>query len=128
MDANFFYDLVGTYGLIAIFILAALEGDITLLLAGVLAHSGFFGEWSFVAVVAAGTAGAVASDHIAYLLGHGVHSGAGNYRFYRHVRPRVERLSENFGASAISFFVKNPASTIFSGEIKSVFPANAEKD
>lgn len=101
MDANFFYELVGLYGLIAIFILAALEGDITLLLAGVLAHSGFFGEWSFVKVVAAGTLGAVISDHIAYLLGHGVHSGAENYRFYRAVRPRVERLAENFGASAM---------------------------
>jgi len=54
-----------------------------------------------VKVVAAGTTGALLSDHIAYLLGHGVHSGAGNYRFYRAVRPRVERLSENFGGSAI---------------------------
>jgi len=40
---DFLYEFIGQYGLYAVFILAMLEGDITLLLAGVLAHSGFFG-------------------------------------------------------------------------------------
>ena len=46
MDSHPFYDLIGQYGLYAVFVLAMIEGDITLLLAGVLAHSGFFGEYS----------------------------------------------------------------------------------
>ena len=38
---NHLYEIIGTYGLIAVFFLVMIEGDITLLLAGVLAHSGF---------------------------------------------------------------------------------------
>jgi membrane protein DedA with SNARE-associated domain len=43
MHLDFLYELIGQYGLYAVFILAMVEGDITLLLAGVLAHSYFFG-------------------------------------------------------------------------------------
>ncbi len=53
MDGQFFYELVEKYGLFAVFVLAIIEGDITLLLAGVLAHSGFFGEYSFLMVLCA---------------------------------------------------------------------------
>ena len=48
---DFLYEFIRQYGLYAVFILAMLEGDITLLLAGVLAHSGFFGEYSFARVL-----------------------------------------------------------------------------
>ncbi|MBA3322261.1 MAG: DedA family protein [Pyrinomonadaceae bacterium] len=103
MGDHFFYDLVGQYGLYAIFFLAMLEGDITLLLAGVLAHGGFFGEYSFAKVLAAGTLGGVASDQIAYGMGRGFRSGVREYRFYRMARPRIERLTDNFGALSIFF-------------------------
>ena len=43
MHLDFLYELIGQYGLYAIFFLVMLEGDITLLIGGVLAHSGFFG-------------------------------------------------------------------------------------
>jgi membrane protein DedA with SNARE-associated domain len=96
-----FYELVGQYGLYAIFFLAMIEGDITLLLAGVLAHGGFFGEYSFVKVLAAGTAGGVAGDQVAYAMGRGFRSSIRDRKFYRAARPRIERLTETFGPLSI---------------------------
>ncbi|MGH9902653.1 MAG: DedA family protein [Pyrinomonadaceae bacterium] len=101
MDSQFFYDLVGTYGLLAVFVLAMVEGDITLLLAGVLAHSGFFGEYSFLKVLGAGTLGGVVSDNFAYSVGRGTRTSVREFRFYRAARPRMERLAEKFGALSI---------------------------
>ena len=101
MDGHFFYELVEQYGLYAVFFLAMIEGDITLLLAGVLAHSGFFGEHSFLQVLGAGTAGGVAGDQIAYALGRGFRSRVRDYKFYRLARPRIERLTGTFGPLAI---------------------------
>ncbi|HEX9919037.1 MAG TPA: DedA family protein [Pyrinomonadaceae bacterium] len=96
-----FYDLVGQYGLYAIFFLAMIEGDLTLLLAGVLAHGGFFGEYSFAKVLAAGTAGGVAGDQLAYAMGRGFRSSIRDRKFYRAARPRIERLTETFGPLTI---------------------------
>jgi membrane protein DedA with SNARE-associated domain len=96
-----FYELVGQYGLYAIFFLAMIEGDLTLLLAGVLAHGAFFGEYSFVKVVAAGTAGGVAGDQVAYAMGRGFRSSIRDRKFYRAARPRIERLTETFGPLSI---------------------------
>ncbi len=99
--SEFFYELVGSYGLLAVFVLAMIEGDITLLLAGVLAHSAFFGEYSFLKVLGAGTLGGVVSDHLAYGVGRGTRSSVCEYRFYRAAAPRVERLAAKFGALSI---------------------------
>ncbi len=101
MDSHPFYELIGTYGLIAVFLLAMIEGDITLLLAGVLAHTGFFGEYSFAKVLCAGTLGGVAGDNIAYAMGRGFGKSARDYRFYRMARPRLERLTDKFGGLSI---------------------------
>ena len=98
---QYFYELVGQYGLYAIFFLAMIEGDITLLLAGVLAHGAFFGEYSFVKVLAAGTAGGVAGDQVAYAVGRGFRSSIRDRKFYRAARPRIERLTETFGPLSI---------------------------
>jgi membrane protein DedA with SNARE-associated domain len=57
MHLDFLYDLIGQYGVYAVFILVMIEGDITLLLAGVLAHGYFFGEYSFARVLLWGTLG-----------------------------------------------------------------------
>ncbi|HEV2765241.1 MAG TPA: DedA family protein [Pyrinomonadaceae bacterium] len=99
--SEFFYELVGTYGLLAVFVLAMVEGDVTLLLAGVLAHSAFFGEYSFFKVLGAGTLGGVVSDHLAYGVGRGTRSSVCEFRFYRAAAPRVERLAAKFGALSI---------------------------
>ncbi len=97
MDSHPFYDLIGQYGLYAVFVLAMIEGDITLLLAGVLAHSGFFGEYSFAKVLLAGTLGGASGDVIAYSTGRGFGKTVRDVRFYRMARPRIERLTDKFG-------------------------------
>ncbi len=66
---QFFNDLVFRFGLPAIFVLTMAEGDITLLLAGVLAHGQAFGPYSFPLVLATGTVAGAASDNVAYALG-----------------------------------------------------------
>ena len=97
MDSHPFYDLIGQYGLYAVFFLAMIEGDITLLLAGVLAHSGFFGEYSFAKVLLAGTMGGASGDVIAYSTGRGFGKTVRDVRFYRMAKPRIERLTNKFG-------------------------------
>ncbi|HEX8749351.1 MAG TPA: DedA family protein [Pyrinomonadaceae bacterium] len=94
---NHLYEIIGTYGLIAVFFLVMIEGDISLLLAGVLAHSGFFGEYSFLLVLLTGTAGAVAGDNLAYVTGRGFGKSVRDFRFYRLAQPRIERLTHKFG-------------------------------
>ncbi len=101
MDSHPFYELIGDYGLIAVFFLAMIEGDMTLLLAGVLAHSGFFGDYSFAKVLCAGALGGVASDNVAYVMGRGFGKTVRDFRFYRLARPRLERLTEKFGPHSI---------------------------
>jgi membrane-associated protein len=101
MHLDFLYDFIGRYGLYAVFILVMIEGDITLLLAGVLAHSYFFGEHSFAWVLLFGTLGGSASDNIAYLTGREFRKGVRDIRFYRAAQPRMERLTNNFGTLSI---------------------------
>jgi membrane-associated protein len=101
MHLDFLYDFIGRYGLYAVFLLVMIEGDLTLLLAGVLAHSYFFGEHSFAWVLLAGTLGGSASDNIAYLTGREFRKGVRNIRFYRAAKPRMERLTNNFGGLSI---------------------------
>lgn len=101
MHLDFLYELLGQYGLYAVFILVMLEGDITLLLAGVLAHSGFFGSYSFARVLIWGTVGGCLSDNLAYLTGRGFCEGVREVRFYRAAKPRLERLTNKFGPLSI---------------------------
>ena len=101
MHLDFLNDFIGRYGLYAVFLLVLIEGDITLLLAGVLAHSYFFGEHSFLWVLLAGTLGGAASDNIAYLTGREFRKGVRDLRFYRAAKPRMERLTNKFGGLSI---------------------------
>lgn len=98
---NHLYEIIGTYGLIAVFFLVMIEGDISLLLAGVLAHSGFFGDYSFILVLLTGTAGAMVGDNLAYATGRGFGKSMRDFRFYRAARPRIERLTNKFGGLSI---------------------------
>ena len=101
MHLDFVNDLLFQYGLYAVFILVMLEGDITLLLAGVLAHSAFFGEYSFDRVLLWGTIGGCMSDNLAYFAGRGFCEGVKQFRFYRAAQPRLERLTNKFGPLSI---------------------------
>ncbi len=98
---QFLSQLLYLYGLYAVFFLVMIEGDITLLLAGVLAHSGFFGEHSFAWVLLCGTIGGGASDNIAYAAGRVFGKTVRNFRFYRSAKPRLERLTNRFGTLSI---------------------------
>jgi membrane-associated protein len=101
MGLDFLYDIIGRFGLYAVFLMVMFEGDITLLLAGVLANQGFFGEHSFAWILLAGTLGGTVSDNIAYLMGREFRKGVRNIRFYRAAKPRMERLTTNFGPLSI---------------------------
>jgi membrane protein DedA with SNARE-associated domain len=101
MHLDFVNELLFQYGLYAVFILVMLEGDITLLLAGVLAHSGFFGDYSFAQVLIWGTIAGCLSDNIAYFSGRGFCEGVRKFRFYRAAQPRLERLTNKFGPLSI---------------------------
>ena len=103
MHFDFLNELLYQYGLYAVFILVMLEGDITLLLAGVLAHSAFFGPYSFAQVLIWGTVGGCISDNFAYFAGRGFCEGVRQFRFYRAAQPRLERLTTKFGPLSIFF-------------------------
>ena len=92
MDFQSVQNLLVTLGLPAIFLLTMVEGDITLLLAGVLAHGQAFGEYSFPLVLTVGTLAGVASDNVAYALGRAGRSSVKKYRFYCAARPRLAKM------------------------------------
>jgi membrane protein DedA with SNARE-associated domain len=93
--------LIELYGLYAVFFLAMIEGDITLLLAGVLAHNDFFGSYSFARVLVWGTLGGFASDNLAFAVGRACNKTVRNFRFYRSAQARMERLTKHFGPLSI---------------------------
>ncbi len=101
MEQNVVYQFIEQYGIYAVFALCTVEGDITLLISGVLAHSNFFGDYSFLQVMLFGTLGGMVGDSFGYMIGRIFHENAKHYRFYQVAQPRVEKLIAKFGASAI---------------------------
>jgi membrane protein DedA with SNARE-associated domain len=87
-------ELLIRYGLIAVLVGSAFEGDFTLILAGVVAHLGIF---AFPLAVGAGALGSLVADCAWYSLGRfrGPRFRAG--RFYRRVGPTIERLAQRLG-------------------------------
>jgi membrane protein DedA with SNARE-associated domain len=98
---QFLSHVIELYGLYAVFFLAMVEGDITLLLAGVLAHNDFFGSYSFARLLLWGTLGGFASDNLAYAAGRAFSNTVRDFRFYRSAKPRIERLTNHFGTLSI---------------------------
>jgi membrane protein DedA with SNARE-associated domain len=96
-----FQQLIEQYGIYAVFLLCTVEGDITLLISGVMAHGAFFGRYSFFQVLFFGTLGGVIGDCFGYMIGRIFHENAKDYRFYQVAQPRVEKLIDKFGGSAI---------------------------
>jgi membrane protein DedA with SNARE-associated domain len=91
-------ELVLRYGLAAVVLGSAIEGDFTLILAGVFAHLGYF---PFPLAVAAGVLGTFVGDFAWYTIGRlrGPRFRAG--RLYRRVGPRIERLARRLGAAQL---------------------------
>lgn len=96
-----FNQLFEEYGIYAVFALCTIEGDITLLLAGVLAHNSNFGPYSFLKVYLAGTLGGLVGDTFGYFVGRVFRKTVKDYSFYKMAQPRIERLLEKFGNFAI---------------------------
>ena len=82
------------YGLIAVLVGSALEGDFTLLFAGVVARLGIF---ALPLAVAAGALGSLVGDTAWYSLGRFRGPRFREGRFYRRVGPTVERLARQLG-------------------------------
>lgn len=93
--------IIEQYGIYAVFALCTVEGDITLLISGAMAHSNFFGKYSFFKVFLAGTLGGMVGDCFGYGVGRIFHEKAKDYRFYQMAQPRVEKLIDKFGGFAI---------------------------
>lgn len=89
-----FQQLLIQYGLFAVLVGSAFEGDITLVLAGVVAHLGIF---AFPLAVAAGALGSLAGDCAWYSLGRFREPHIRESRFYRRVGPTIERLAGRLG-------------------------------
>jgi membrane protein DedA with SNARE-associated domain len=103
---QFLSHLIELYGLYGVFFLVMFEGDLTLLLAGVLAHTGFFDDglisgYGFAKVLLWGTLGGFASDNLAYGAGRLFSGTVRNFRFYRSASSRIERLTNRFGMLSI---------------------------
>jgi membrane protein DedA with SNARE-associated domain len=90
--------LVVHYGLVAVLLGSAFEGDFTLILAGVFAHLGYF---PFPLAVGVGTVGSLVGDLAWYSLGRvrGPRFRAG--RFYRRVGHRIEALARRLGPAQL---------------------------
>ena len=82
------------YGLVAVLLGSAVEGDFTLLFAGVVARLGIF---AFPLAVAAGALGSLLGDTAWYSLGRFRGPRFRGSRLYRRVGPTVERLAQQLG-------------------------------
>jgi membrane protein DedA with SNARE-associated domain len=82
------------YGLVAVLIGSAIEGDFSLLLAGVVSHLGIF---PFVWAVAAGTVGSLLGDTAWYALGRLRGPKFREGKLYRRVGPTINRLARQLG-------------------------------
>jgi membrane protein DedA with SNARE-associated domain len=82
------------YGLVAVLFGSAVEGDFSLLLAGVVAHLGIF---AFPLAVGAGAIGSLAGDSVWYALGRFRGPRFRTGKFYRRVGPKIELLARRMG-------------------------------
>lgn len=87
-------ELLIRYGLLAVVLGAAFEGDFSLILAGVVSHLGIF---AFPHAIAAGTLGSIVGDSIWYGLGRFRGPRFRRGKLYRRVGPTIERLARRFG-------------------------------
>jgi len=87
--------LIRRFGLIAVFVGGATEGDGTLIVTGALAHLGYF---NFVVATFLGCLGAFCIDVMWYTLGRTRADSIRNSRLYSQAGASVERLAARIGA------------------------------
>ena len=88
------HELLIRHGLLAVFLGSALEGDFTLILAGIVAHLGIF---PFPLAVAAGALGSLMGDTAWYSLGRFRGPRFREGKLYRRVGPTIDRLARQLG-------------------------------
>jgi membrane protein DedA with SNARE-associated domain len=91
-------NLLRDYGLWALFLAAAFEGDLTLLTAGVLIHLEI---WPAPRALAVGAAGGLAGDLFYFWLGHGTARRWLTTAHGERLRPRLERAAKRFGLGSL---------------------------
>jgi membrane protein DedA with SNARE-associated domain len=106
------------YGLLALFLLAAVEGDVSLLVAGVLTHLGVL---SLPGAILAGAAGNLVGDIVWFILGRTYRERIRSSRLYSAVGGRIERLAGKLGpwqllAARVVYGTRN-ASMVFWGQL-----------
>lgn len=82
------------YGLIAVFIGGALEGDVTFVVAGVTTHLGLL---HLPSAIVAGTLGALTGDCTLYWLGRSRSTQIRNTKAYQRAEPIASRLADRLG-------------------------------
>jgi membrane protein DedA with SNARE-associated domain len=87
--------VLSRYGLIALFLVATVEGDVSLVLAGVLAHLGIL---PVPGAILAGAAGNLVGDSVWFTLGRAHSARIRSSRVYRALGGRIERLAARLGA------------------------------
>ncbi len=101
-------ELLRTYGVWAIFFGAMIEGDLTLLLAGVIAKAGASAGatiFTLEEVLIWGTVGGFVGDSLSYWLGARFRHHVQEWQVFKRARPRIEKLMDKFGVLSI-FIVK----------------------
>jgi len=104
------------YGLIALFLLSMVDADLVMILAGVVAHIGFFDLRDAMLV---GAAGNLMGDTLWYGLGRWHAGWLKSTRVYRRVGPTVEQLARRLGPwqlfAARAIYGTRVASMVFWG-------------
>lgn len=105
------------HGLVALLLIATVEGDLSILVAGVLAHLGIL---PLPGVILAGAAGNLAGDLGWFAVGRHFRLRIRDNRLYRAVGPGVERLARRLGpwqllAARVVYGTRN-ASMLFWGQ------------
>jgi len=86
------------YGLWALFFAAAIEGDVTLLLTGMLIHLDI---WPATKAVTVGALGAMAGDSFYFWLGHGTARRWLTTAHGQRVMPRIRRFTRRYGMKSL---------------------------
>ncbi|MEA2625624.1 MAG: hypothetical protein QOD06_1669 [Candidatus Binatota bacterium] len=91
--------LLKRWGLLAIFLGAATEGDVTMIVAGVMAHLGLV---DFTPAIIVGTLGGFSADLAVYGAGRLRREAVRASRLYRRVGPTIERFADRMGVWQIT--------------------------
>ena len=92
-------DALIRYGLLAVFLGAMLEGDVSVILAGVLAHLGFF---SLTGAIVVGACGGIVADVVCYVIGRTHAATIRGSAVYQRVGSFVEQLAKRIGPYGVA--------------------------